>query len=56
MNSVSTFWHGVKVDRPLEVTPVRRACAYGERRSGPLDVAYRRANLCREPLTFDMNR
>ena len=22
MNSVSIFWHGVKVDRPPEVTPV----------------------------------
>ena len=52
MNSVSTFWHGVKVDRPPEVTPVRRACAYVERRSGLLDVAYRRANLRHEPLTF----
>ena len=54
MNSVSTFWHGVKVDRPPEVTPVRRACAYVERRSGLLDVAYRRANLRHEPLTFDV--
>ena len=26
------------------------------RRSGPLDVAHRRANLRHEPLTFDMNR
>ena len=25
-------------------------------RSGPLDVAHRRANLRHEPLTFDMNR
>ena len=41
MNSVSTFWHGVKVDRPPEVMPVRRACVYVERRSGLLDVAYR---------------
>ena len=52
MNSVSKFWHEVKLDRPLEVTPVRRACAYVERRSGLLDVADRR-NVA---LTFDMNR
>ena len=52
MNSVSTFWHGVKVDRSPEVKPVRRACAYVERRSGLLDVAYRRANLRHKPLTF----
>ena len=52
MNSVSTFWHGVKVDRSPEVAPVRRACAYVERRSGLLDVAYRRANRRHEPLTF----
>ena len=43
INSVSTFWHGVKVDRPSEVTPVQRACAYVERRSGLLDVADRQA-------------
>ena len=42
MNSVSTFWHGVKVDRPPEVTPVQRACAYVGRRSGLLYVADRR--------------
>ena len=42
--------------RSPEVKPVRRACAYVERRSGLLDVAYRRANLRHEPLTFDMNR
>ena len=45
MNSVSTFWHGVKVNRPPEVSPV-------ERHSGLLDVAYRHANLRHEPLTF----
>ena len=38
--------------RSPEVTPVRRACAYVERRSGLLDVAYRRANFRHEPLTF----
>ena len=27
MSSVSTFWHGVNVDRPREVTPVARVCA-----------------------------
>ena len=40
--------------RSPEVTPVRRACAYVERRSGLLDVAYRRADLRHEPLTFDV--
>ena len=43
INSVSTFWHGVKVDRPPEVTPVQRACAYVERRSELLNVADRQA-------------
>ena len=43
MNSVSTYWHGIKVDRPPEVTPVQRACAYMEQRSGLLDVADRHA-------------
>ena len=38
--------------RSPEVTPVRRACAYLGRRSGLLDVAYRRASLRHEPLTF----
>ena len=28
MNSVSTIWHRVKVDRPPEVTQVARACTY----------------------------
>ena len=28
MNSVATFWHGVKVDWSPEVTPVERACVY----------------------------
>ena len=38
--------------RSPEVTPVRRACAYVERRSELLDVAYCRANFRHEPLTF----
>ena len=41
INSVSIFWHGVKVDRPPEVTPVQRACAYVDRRSGRLVVVDR---------------
>ena len=47
--------------RLVSVSAVRRACAYVERRSGLLDVAYRRANLryelltfWHEPLTFDV--
>ena len=38
--------------RSPAVMPVRRACAYVERRSGLLDVAYRRANIRHEPLPF----
>ena len=35
MNSVSTFWHGVKVDPPPEITPVARACSSVERHPRP---------------------
>ena len=40
MDSISTFWHGVKVDRPSEVTPIAHACAHAEHH-GP-DVCSRR--------------